>query len=196
MRGEQATAQGQYRLRPGSPPLARGTAASCLRGCLAARITPACAGNSKKHFAAGFGEWDHPRLRGEQSTAGAMPTAMVGSPPLARGTALRERAHAHEEGITPACAGNSFCPSPPPCGRWDHPRLRGEQMQVRVQHLPGRGSPPLARGTVFGDERSSIEKGITPACAGNRARKQHRATYPRDHPRLRGEQCCLTRFRL
>ena len=50
-----------------------------------------------------------------------------GSPPLTRGTVLVSQRGGGNFRITPACAGNSSSLSSRPCGRWDHPRLRGEQ---------------------------------------------------------------------
>ena len=69
----------------GSPPRVRGEAVyprSCSR---TGRITPACAGRSRKRAARGLAGPDHPRVRGEKfyTTMGAK--AIHGSPPRARG---------------------------------------------------------------------------------------------------------------
>ena len=50
------------------------------------------------------------------------------------------------------------------------------------------GSPPLARGTACAGNIRSASVGITPACAGNRARWCQAVGCCWDHPRLRGEQ--------
>ena len=54
------------------------------------------------------------------------------------------------------------------------------------------GSPPLARGTVDCTPALGEAVGITPACAGNRPCAACKICLYRDHPRLRGEQLCLT----
>ena len=50
--------------------------------------------------------WDHPRLRGEQSSNFDILAAKSGSPPLARGTEVGIAQVSIAQGITPACAGN------------------------------------------------------------------------------------------
>ena len=130
-------------------------------------ITPACAGNSCPFALNPPIYRDHPRLRGEQPIMAAHVSALVGSPPLARGTADVKRGGNQKWRITPACAGNRERGLFQIPSTEDHPRLRGEQMREREQrdHVPG--SPPLARGTDKLICRSRANLGITPACAGN-----------------------------
>ena len=54
-----------------------------------------------------------------------------------------------------------------------------------------RGSPPLARGTVFVCNVFIPWQGITPACAGNSLISFDDAVNDEDHPRLRGEQLLM-----
>ena len=132
-------------------------------------ITPACAGNSCPFALNPPIYRDHPRLRGEQPIMAAHVSALVGSPPLARGTADVKRGGNQKWRITPACAGNRERGLFQIPSTEDHPRLRGEQMREREQrdHVPG--SPPLARGTGGDIQRKCDWDRITPACAGNRA---------------------------
>ena len=74
----------------------------------------------------------------------------VGSPPLARGIRLFQFLDRTERGITPACAGNTIIVIQYWKFRLDHPRLRGEYGSRRLYALGFRGSPPLARGILFG----------------------------------------------
>ena len=159
-----ATHRGRGR---GSPPLARGTATSDGNVFIDCGITPACAGNRLCYFFRGHVAEDHPRLRGEQDSAAAIMRTALGSPPLARGTGGSYLLLFGSQGITPACAGNSY-PSLK-CGyaHWDHPRLRGEQLSRGLSEPQGRGSPPLARGTGRTARLTRGRAGITPACAGN-----------------------------
>ena len=67
LRGEQRVDMPSVFSSWGSPPLARGTGYyHCLRHTQA-RITPACAGNSRYNHAVAASRRDHPRLRGEQT---------------------------------------------------------------------------------------------------------------------------------
>ena len=188
LRGEQGSNVGCGTRNGGSPPLARGTgrvADAAWRPC---RITPACAGNRRLWMDSSICLWDHPRLRGEQSSNFDILAAKSGSPPLARGTERYALYKSWRLGITPACAGNRC---PPPARVMlvrDHPRLRGEQHRPNPWQNTSQGSPPLARGTVDCTPALGEAVGITPACAGNRWCTRSQARMQKDHPRLRGEQ--------
>ena len=126
LRGEQKKPKTKRGESMGSPPLARGTGTAAAWAARIIRITPACAGNSMRAWRMRANGWDHPRLRGEQFpfsmlilyNIGSPPLARgtavlslfalpaVGSPPLARGTAKLSIARWYDAGITPACAGN------------------------------------------------------------------------------------------
>ena len=110
LRGEQRQAPTNMPMCRGSPPLARGTGTCPPCRCWAHRITPACAGNSIRHFAGDTIFWDHPRLRGEQFSQPPACAGGLGSPPLARGTGSLSQPFSICVRITPACAGNR-------CGR-------------------------------------------------------------------------------
>ena len=99
------------------------------------------------------------------------------------GTALM--AHLRSTGGSVPCAGRG---SPPGCGGWDHPRVRGEQSRREVLEAASWGSPPRARGAARLRLRARRLPGITPACAGSRTRAPVRSPSRRDHPRVRGEQ--------
>ena len=167
LRGEQAVNVCCAVVEAGSPPLARGTVLIHICNFRQLRITPACAGNSGVQCNQIADAGDHPRLRGEQTVFSALCRRKMGSPPLARGTVGGGCASVAESGITPACAGNSAYLVAVLHGIWDHPRLRGEQVQRIVCPRPKQGSPPLARGTVCGRGECGEVDGITPACAGN-----------------------------
>ena len=93
-----------------------------------------------------------------------------GSPPLARGTVLVSQRGGGNFRITPACAGNSHIGTLKLSAVWDHPRLRGEQATDNGWGDAWIGSPPLARGTEYLAGVTDDNGGITPACAGNRAK--------------------------
>ena len=167
LRGEQSTLCTKQAVTLGSPPLARGTAPFSPFSPFAPGITPACAGNRQCDNLLHTCGWDHPRLRGEQTTAANPKSIIRGSPPLARGTADMLGRECYVGRITPACAGNSKADEEQKHRAKDHPRLRGEQSCFFVNSPTILGSPPLARGTERVRWRKGNYKGITPACAGN-----------------------------
>ena len=84
-----------------------------------------------------------------------------------RGTGDEVKENLARAGITPACAGNSVRSAVGLAGRWDHPRVCGEQ-GIFVQGGGGPvGSPPRVRGTGSLCSFRLAPKRITPACAGN-----------------------------
>ena len=171
LRGEQFGQKGKPNGYKGSPPLARGTGYSFAKGKMGHGITPACAGNSCTVAPIFLLCQDHPRLRGEQRMALSSAFSFLGSPPLARGTVSKVTYAVLLHRITPACAGNRpWYPPLPRAGR-DHPRLRGEQASDGLAATGGIGSPPLARGTATWIFCPPKYARITPACAGNRLKK-------------------------
>ena len=130
LRGEQAKLLAGIAGVGGSPPLARGTAFAFFCFSSLSGITPACAGNSDFGIIIYPLHGDHPRLRGEQTTNTVYEQHIQGSPPLARGTGSVMDGEVRYKGITPACAGNSFCMQCIYTLARDHPRLRGEQFDI------------------------------------------------------------------
>ena len=177
----------------GSPPRVRGTVHAPFLAKSCNRITPACAGNSRKLKLRAAQGKDHPRVCGEQFCPGVVRCGGIGSPPRVRGTvsAITEAEAANR--ITPACAGNrGFKIVPDPLER-DHPRVCGEQIFAYFTWFFAMGSPPRVRGTVIFEKGGSTRPGspprvrgtglggsavrrrdgITPACAGNSCTLKH-----------------------
>jgi len=151
----------------GSPPRVRGTE---QRGGFYRAfhgITPACAGNSKEIVRGSCPYGDHPRVCGEQRNAGRVAGAGRGSPPRVRGTGAARTGRRYRRGITPACAGNSFCIKKPPISSGDHPRVCGEQHTTAINVYGALGSPPRVRGTDCNVYDKNHILRITPTCAGN-----------------------------
>ncbi len=149
MRGERADgARGDDR-RAGSSPHARGTRVVSLKPRRIGRIIPACAGNACPCTRRRRARTDHPRMRGERTTASSRRAGVVGSSPHARGTRGQSWWSTRSRRIIPACAGNAVHSMPRWESRTDHPRMRGErvEMQNRPNYLGG--SSPHARGTHF-----------------------------------------------
>ena len=151
----------------GSPPRVRGTVSVFPFSRPAARITPACAGNSQSITATLTAAGDHPRVCGEQNLPQSAANCGKGSPPRVRGT---EKFWAHMPRwmrITPACAGNRRLDMQCIFVMEDHPRVCGEQADNNVCMAANAGSPPRVRGTVFPCSILHTWYRITPACAGN-----------------------------
>ena len=126
-------------------------------------------------------------MRGEYLFSKMDCATSLGSPPLARGIPVRKHSVRARVGITPACAGNTYCGVYDSGVKGDHPRLRGEYPSTWTTSPTGSGSPPLARGILsFPAFRFGL-LGITPACAGNTRGCIPMQGGNKDHPRLRGE---------
>ena len=68
-----------------------------------------------------------------------------------------------------------------------HPRSRGEHSQATAKAGLGKGSSPLARGTLAGVCRRDHVEGLIPARAGNTASLTGANIGSGAHPRSRGE---------
>ena len=111
----------------------------------------------------------------------------LGSPPLARGAPRRRPRRRGRRGITPARAGSTRWVAPLRCSSGDHPRSRGEHLDVARARAAIRGSPPLARGAPRHRHAAWLRDGITPARAGSTSPGSGRTGRSWDHPRSRGE---------
>ncbi len=171
----------------GSSPRARGAPAPPTCPPRAAGIIPACAGSTNQCNPCEGSAWDHPRVRGEHSSATPSVSPPWGSSPRARGAHHLLTGLRRVPGIIPACAGSTITCSPLGCAAWDHPRVRGEHGRGRVLHVRAPGSSPRARGALDLQAGELRPVGIIPACAGSTAAWPARAFSRRDHPRVRGE---------
>ena len=128
-------------------------------------------------------------MRGEYISTMASSLSASGSPPHARGIHSIQLFEQPEEGITPACAGNTEKSWMNYTILWDHPRMRGEYFHVLDKLCHFLGSPPHARGILKVAALQELHPGITPACAGNTSSLIIGHCLARDHPRMRGEYC-------
>ena len=65
--------------------------------------------------------------------------------------------------------------------------MRGENYEAHKIGLDANGSPPHARGKLYGLFKPQLEARITPACAGKTYRSYAVIVADKDHPRMRGE---------
>ena len=131
----------------GSPPRVRGEVQTMFPSWAGDRITPACAGRSRRSpglssrgedhprvcgekfrtFAIPPTIWDHPRVCGEKELSVASLPDDRGSPPRVRGEAYHHGAYVQVLWITPACAGRRVSSVLLPRTVEDHPRVCGEK---------------------------------------------------------------------
>ncbi len=147
---EQGSAAGLFSAME-SPPHARGRALAAAFAVAAIRITPACAGKSRRQLRPRHGHRNHPRARGEEIASPPMP----GCP----------------DRITPACAGKSGNPRFIDEIERNHPRVRGEELYYSDRGRFAWELPPRARGRAAPLRGSQRVAGITPACAGKSTRR-------------------------
>ena len=91
----------------GSSPHVRGTLFKYRIRVLVDGIIPACAGNTCRLSNGYLIAWDHPRMCGEHPDASPSVKSTSGSSPHVRGTLRRHLQHHADNGIIPACAGNT-----------------------------------------------------------------------------------------
>ena len=132
-------------------------------------------------------------MRGEKNAVNTSPRGTLGSPPHARGKVQNAGQSDGNPGITPACAGKRGCRTRSAPSVRDHPRMRGEKVDLSPVNPLNQGSPPHARGKDAEDDVGQIEIGITPACAGKRMPLIDQPAIEGDHPRMRGEKQNLRR---
>ena len=110
------------------PPRARGRQNALTVSRRVVRITPACAGKTKRTLPDPLAPQGHPRMRGEDCPSSSVASVDFGSPPHARGRLVTIVEWVSWTGITPACAGKTrqgWCFD---VGHPDHPRMRGEDI--------------------------------------------------------------------
>ena len=171
----------------GSSPLARGTRVQWFTVHRGSGLIPARAGNTRRVRRPASRTRAHPRSRGEHNASNTVVVDPPGSSPLARGTLKANRGGELYGGLIPARAGNTFSASSLRRRARAHPRSRGEHRCTLRPGLAGRGSSPLARGTLGNVGYARDATGLIPARAGNTCVHRGHRSLHRAHPRSRGE---------
>ena len=125
---------------------------------------------------------------GEKSAKDKDQETGTGSPPRVRGKGFFTKTATRQTRITPACAGKSGRVLLLRAEQKDHPRVCGEKQIADAQKEIKVGSPPRVRGKEVQRAGDGRRDGITPACAGKRARPPCCPPCGRDHPRVCGEK--------
>ena len=158
-------------------------------------IIPAYAGSTTRFFERATMAWDHPRIRGEHVIEGRKILKRLGSSPHTRGALRHGSASLLVAGIIPAYAGSTLRPPRTPRLARDHPRIRGEHPMFYKVYCLGEGSSLHTRGALCRTIPAETRVGIIPAYAGSTAWDKAKASYYRDHPRIRGEHVVSTSVR-
>ena len=154
-------------------------------------IIPAYAGSTTACPSPSGGGRDHPRIRGEHSRMSDVADVVRGSSPHTRGARRHVRPARRHHRIIPAYAGSTSTRSLRTARRWDHPRIRGEHIQIRVVVNGFDGSSPHTRGAHPPRPERDHPGGIIPAYAGSTRNQQNQTRWTPDHPRIRGEHQSL-----
>ena len=146
IRGEGLTMRRCKSSKAESPPHSRGRPPEVRLSLSGPGITPAFAGKARTIGPSLPQPRDHPRIRGEGSSATRSGQHSGGSPPHSRGRHHHARHDHIGAGITPAFAGKAV---DVPCrlgAVGDHPRIRGEGPLNLDGDFSIEGSPPHSRG--------------------------------------------------
>ena len=125
---------------------------------------------------------------GEQPGSAPLAGASCGSSPRVRGTETPACDQTTAYRFIPACAGNRIQYAIILPASAVHPRVCGEQTQVKGITALCVGSSPRVRGTVSSRLYSHPLSRFIPACAGNSPRARSKARSATVHPRVCGEQ--------
>ena len=130
-------------------------------------IIPAYAGSTPFQEVSLLVSQDHPRIRGEHFGKLLSKVWNVGSSPHTRGAREPLSMKRRSARIIPAYAGSTSSPASPTPSEQDHPRIRGEHVQINRAIADGSGSSPHTRGAPASGRPASSAQGIIPAYAGS-----------------------------
>ena len=105
--GKNKLRKGAYNMPRGSPPRVREEHGAVTTDGGALRITPACAGRTRRWTRIDRGREDHPRVCGKNALMLRLHAPPPGSPPRVREEPLQISVNVALSGITPACAGRT-----------------------------------------------------------------------------------------
>ena len=150
----------------GSSPRGRGKQSDAPTTPPNAGLIPAWAGKTLSRRGDGLGGSAHPRVGGENHSPFSAPASSVGSSPRGRGK-RRGGLFAHvDEGLIPAWAGKTIPALVASVEPGAHPRVGGENTNVRKGLNALAGSSPRGRGKPPTALSSICRFGLIPAWAG------------------------------
>ena len=167
IRGEHAGLDAGKYAGLGSSPHTRGAPGRGSPSSASWRIIPAYAGSTVPGFSVWTLWWDHPRIRGEHQLCRDISPDGAGSSPHTRGAHPVRLIRRRGIGIIPAYAGSTALDFQAGLTWRDHPRIRGEHLQLMGFHLLSSGSSPHTRGARASPCPRAARDRIIPAYAGS-----------------------------
>ena len=154
----------------GSSPHTRGAPSLSPRASQHRGIIPAYAGSTSQPASWPEPPPDHPRIRGEHPLDESGKERKWGSSPHTRGARRSTNSDKQASRIIPAYAGSTRAAGPEVFSSMDHPRIRGEHVDLPTPTNKQAGSSPHTRGAhaVAGDP--GVGSRIIPAYAGSTPR--------------------------
>ena len=171
----------------GSSPRGRGKHSRRLPRPYGGGLIPAWAGKTRPTCTARSARGAHPRVGGENLSAGSSPSLDLGSSPRGRGKPWSESGLYDAGGLIPAWAGKTAHRLLPLLDGGAHPRVGGENdlTEPIMELMPG--SSPRGRGKLDEAKRGKLACGLIPAWAGKTAPLYIGNGWPWAHPRVGGE---------
>ena len=194
-RGENSTSSASILTLHGSSPLTRGKRRRCTSRSASGRLIPAHAGKTWREEGRRPPTWAHPRSRGENPALQKCFHKTRGSSPLTRGKHLCPHGCASPCCLIPAHAGKTLEPPSDGRPRGPHPRSRGENTSRLLSGSVGTSSSPLTRGKHRFCDVPGVQQHLIPAHAGKTPCPAGRPIRGVAHPRSRGENTEICRFR-
>ena len=185
--GENPPLRWRLLLGRGSSPRVRGKLHHDGPSIEAEGLIPACAGKTRRRWAARRRVPAHPRVCGENRTVVLYARGDLGSSPRVRGKLGQRREGTPLRGLIPACAGKTGHRGRSPSSGTAHPRVCGENGWHRHRIRPNPGSSPRVRGKPALAARMAAAMGLIPACAGKTAIWVAHRLGASAHPRVCGE---------
>ena len=179
----------------GSSPRVRGKRATTALARLKGRLIPACAGKTPGNAPNGPLQGAHLRVCGENRAWTKAAERARGSSPRVRGKHPHARDRGRQHRLIPACAGKTPPASSPQSASRAHPRVCGENVHGPLDPLPASGSSPRVRGKPVVDIIQRFTSRLIPACAGKTSRTKESSSGRGAHPRVCGENPCMSRIR-
>ena len=171
----------------GSSPLTRGKRLKSSVSMACRGLIPAHAGKTLLTPVLRCGPGAHPRSRGENHKQDQSGQRLCGSSPLTRGKLGPFGLVVSLCRLIPAHAGKTHPRGVVRGGFWAHPRSRGENPSSVKWQTIKKGSSPLTRGKLPGENDPPARPGLIPAHAGKTPGRGRQNRIPRAHPRSRGE---------
>ena len=172
---------------PGSSPRVRGKHGSAGKSMTNFGLIPACAGKTCHQHLGRSRARAHPRVCGENLGIESRLRIFCGSSPRVRGKLSETPYRSIGSRLIPACAGKTATKSRSPARCQAHPRVCGENSNLRCLIFVESGSSPRVRGKLHRPTRKGQTPGLIPACAGKTPAPGSVLSATRAHPRVCGE---------